>query len=114
MAEYTGVIRLPSAVVAFANDGARQRIADARSRAAGALVKVPRILSEQRRQRDIADHRARDTRRIERRVSFRIAIAAAAEAAEVVARLLNTGDHSGSGEGDGIDDGSPGEVKFLA
>src|ERR1051326_7380111 len=113
MAEDARVVRLPAAVVALANDGARDRVADARTSAAGAFVEVPRILLEQRWQRDVGDHRARDSGRIQRRVPFRIPVYAIAEAAEVAARMLNAGSDSRSDEGHRIGNGFPAEMQLL-
>ena len=96
------IIRLPAAVIAFADHRVGDRVAHALAHRAGSFVKIARVLLQQRWQNRAADKSASDHISVRRAVSPAVSRRALAVSVEIVFRLLHAGDGAGKCKGDRV------------
>src|ERR1700726_290938 len=107
-AEDVRVIRLPALVIALADKRIRDGVQDPRMRAPGSLVKIARILFQDRRKNGAADERAYGQVGIRRAVALSVTFRALSISAESVLRLLNSCDGPRQYKGHRVDGAPPG------
>src|SRR5882672_1382707 len=100
-------------VVAFADYGSCQRIENPRSNASGSLVKIARILLQERRQYGIPDKGACNQVGVRGAVALSIPLCALPISTESVCSLLNSRNSCSHAKADGINDLFPGELELL-
>ena len=108
------IIRLPAAIVPFANDGVGEGVENSGAFAAGALVEIARILFQERRKDGATDKSAGDKIGVSGSIALGVPLDALSIAAEIVLRLLNAGYDAIQSETDGIKGCLPGQLEFLA
>src|SRR5262245_60252021 len=100
-------------VVAAAHDRALDGMPETRTRAAGSLIEIARVLFEYRRQNGAAEKCADGDVRVGSAESFAVAGGPLPITAKRVLRLLDSCDEADAGDRERIQIGSPCEFHFL-
>ena len=114
VAQHIGVVRLPLAVVALADDDGRDGIERTMQDAAAAVVEVARVLLEYRRKDGRAEEGGAEVVSVSGCIAAGVTRDSRAVAGEVALRLLDARGDGGGAEGDGIAADNQRQLELLA